>query len=84
MRRGGANAADWFKIDLLVALRERGLLLTQGECYSPIHPPALGGSYAPENFEKTSWRVHVSIMGQIHEQTKDLPPGTRITGVNFE
>jgi hypothetical protein len=72
----------WFKADLVAQLRARGLMLSQGQCYSPIHPPILGGSYEVDNFEAVPWRVHVGIMGQIHEQVKDLPPGTPITGID--
>ncbi len=74
------NLGAWFSPDLVLALRERGLMLSEGECYSPKHPLVLGGQMEPDNFEKTSWRVHLGIMGQIYEQTKDLPPGTPVTG----
>lgn len=74
------NLEAWFKPGLVGALRDRGLALSEGQCYSPVHPPILGGSMEPENFEVTDWRVHVGVMGQIHEQVKDLPPGTPITG----
>jgi hypothetical protein len=37
----------------------------------------------PDNFECTSWRVHLMPLGQIHEQVKDLPPGTPITGIDI-
>ena len=72
------NFAHWFLPELVLALRERGLVLGVGQCYSPIHHPALGGALVPENIEVTLWRVHFAIAGQIHEQTKDLPEGTKI------
>ena len=75
------NLHAWFTPGLVRALRERGLSLSAGQCYSPIHPPVLGGTMEPDNFEMTHWLVHLGIMGQLHEQTKDLPPGTPITGV---
>ena len=70
----------WFAPDLVAELRGRGLTLAPGQSYSPAHPPVLGGSMEPENFERVSWRVHFILMGHIHEQVKDLPPGTPITG----
>lgn len=77
------NLHVWFMPALVTALRDGGLLLAEGQCYSPIHPPVLGGSMTAANFEPTSWRVHLGIMGQIHEQVKGLPPGTPITGVKL-
>jgi hypothetical protein len=74
----------WFLPDLVSLLRERGLVLSSGQCYSPIHPPFLGGELVPENMEVTSWRVHFCIAGQIHRQIKDLPPGTRIDKITVD
>ena len=70
--------------ELVGALRERGLILAPGQCYSPIHPPVLGGEMVPENFELVSWRVHFYVVGQIHEQVRNLPEGTPITGINID
>jgi hypothetical protein len=74
----------WFGPGLVLSLRERGLFLADGQCYSPIHPLVLGGNMEPENFEATDWRVHLAIMGQIYEQSKDLPSGTPITGFKWK
>ncbi len=54
------------------------------ECLSFKHPPALGGQLDPDNFETCNIRVHFSIAGQIHQQIKDLPPGTAITNIKIE
>jgi hypothetical protein len=27
----------------------------------------------PENFEVTDWRVHVGLMGQMHQRLRDRP-----------
>ena len=71
----------WFLPALVLLLRERGLVLADGQCYSPIHPLVLGGELVAENIETTSWRVHFCIAGQIHRQTKNLPPGTKISKI---
>ena len=78
------NLHAWFAPDLVAALRGRGLKLTEGQTYSPIQAPVLGGSMDADNFECVPWRVHFIPMGQIHEQVKDLPPGTPIAGIDLK
>jgi hypothetical protein len=38
----------------------------------------LGGKLAVANLEPTDIAVHQGILSQIHEQTRNLPEGTRI------
>ena len=78
------NLHRWFAPDLVAALHARGLRPTEGQSYSPIHPPVLGGTMDAGNFECVPWHVHFIPMGQLHEQVKDLPPGTPIAGVDIE
>lgn len=59
-------------------------MLSEGQCYSPRQPLILGGQFEPGNFEVTSWRVHLGIVGQIYEQLRDVPPGTPINSVEIE
>lgn len=51
------------------------------QCVVPRVSPFLGGSDAIGDCEVISLMVAVSLAGQIWEQVKDLPPGTKITGV---
>jgi hypothetical protein len=69
------NLDRWFDPNLVSALRRRGLRLGPEQCYAPIEPLFLGGKMEPENFEVTAWRVHVGLMGQIHQRLRGLPPG---------
>jgi hypothetical protein len=59
-------------------LREAGVPLGRLQCYSPDVPPILGGSLSRDNLRPCDILVHASMLGQIHQQVKDLPPGTRI------
>lgn len=69
---------SWFVGFLLTEVRKlRGELLA-GECYSCKTPLSLGGQLDEDNFERTDLHVHYSILGQLHRQTKHLPPGTKI------
>jgi len=49
--------------------------LAPGECYGCKTPLSLGGQLEEDNFERTDLQVHYSILGQLHRQTKHLPPG---------
>ena len=72
------KAIEWFYADLVGEMKARGQILDKNQCYSFVHPPFLGGPYKPSNIEITDIEVHFSIIGQIHEQIKDLPVGTPI------
>ncbi|PYQ41764.1 MAG: hypothetical protein DMF77_14920 [Acidobacteria bacterium] len=62
---------QWFDPTLVSALRARGLRLGPEQCYAPIEPSILGGPMERANFEVTDWRVHVGLMGQMHERLRD-------------
>ena len=54
------------------------------ECVGYKVPLILGGAADASNMEVSSLVVWVSLSGQIYEQTKDLPEGAQITGINIE
>jgi hypothetical protein len=70
-----------FAVEMVGDLIKNSVTLKSGEIYSFKKPPALGGDYVLTNIEPTDIEVHFSISGQIHEQIKDLPEGTRINNV---
>jgi hypothetical protein len=74
---------DSFVPATIVQLREVGKTLEPGQIYSYKRPPVLGGSYSVANLEPTDIAVHFSILGQIHQQVKDLPPGTKISDIQI-
>jgi len=78
-----AEVSLWYKYGLLDEVRTSIGQLSEGHCYSPKVLPLLGGSFDVDNFEQTPWHVHVSINGQIHQQIKDLPVGTKISGFDI-
>src|SRR5207249_1066199 len=59
-------------VEMVVALRERGMTLGPGHIYSYKKSPVLGGEIALDNVEMTDIAVHFSIAGQIHEQVSKL------------
>jgi hypothetical protein len=64
------NLEAWFSPSLVLELRRRGLVLSEGQCYSPLQPLVLGGTKAAENFAVTSWRVHVGMIGRLYQQVR--------------
>lgn len=75
---------SWFSDFLLAELRKTHGELAIGECYSCKTPLSLGGTLEVDNFERMDLAVHLSILGQIHQQTKNLPPGVTINSVRIE
>lgn len=75
---------EWFMVELVDALKAAGLKLEPGSIYSYKKLPILGGNYTVDNFETTLIEVHFSFAGQIHEQVKDLPDGTKINTIKFK
>ncbi len=75
---------SWFVGFLLTEVRKACGELVAGECYSCKKPLSLGGQLEPDNFERTDLQVHYSILGQLHQQTRHLPPGTKIDNIKME
>ena len=80
LRQEPANAAEWFVPRLVGDIMQGGVRLSPGQCFSYKLPPMLNGRMEPSNFEPADLSVHLSVLGQIALQTKDLPDGTRISG----
>jgi hypothetical protein len=62
-------------------LASGGRMPAFAECVSPKVSLQLGGRDDASNWELAPIEVYVSIEGQIYEQIKRLPPGTKISGV---
>ena len=80
----GELRRSWFVGFLLPEVRKLRGDLTAGQCYSCKIPLSLGGQLEPTNFERTDLQVHYSILGQLHRQTRLLPPGTKIDTIKVE
>jgi hypothetical protein len=78
------NANQWFIPQLVGDILTAGRKLEPGECFGYVTPPVLGGEIEPDNFEPTDLQVHFGILGQIHRQVQDLPPGTPIGDIQIE
>ncbi len=63
---------------LAMAAEDRGLMPGADQVYGFVVPPVLSGELAVENVEVIDFVVSLNLAGQIHEQIRDLPPGTPI------
>lgn len=57
-----------------------GMRLGDGQCYDFRVNPVVGGKIEYENIEPRNFVVAVNLAGQLHEQTRHMAPGTKITG----
>ena len=78
------SAERWLMREVVDGQAALGMTPGTDECLSFKQPPVLGGEIEPDNFDIMSVLVHFSITGQIHEQVKDLPPGTKIGKIEIE
>lgn len=69
---------------LVMELRKLHGELADGQCFGCKIPLSLGGQLEASNFERTDIQVHYSVLGQLHCQTRHLPPGTKIHDVRIE
>ncbi|MBP2354904.1 hypothetical protein JOF29_006014 [Kribbella aluminosa] len=64
---------------LVVGAAGEGVVPSGDQVYSFAHPPQLGGEIALGNLEVLDFVVSLNILGQIHTQIRELPPGTPIS-----
>jgi hypothetical protein len=68
---------------LVMSARSRGMPLPPGHCYDFKLPPALGGAMDVDQIRTQLFVVKLDLAGQLHEQVKDLPPGTPIDKITI-
>jgi len=69
---------------LAIGAERRGLALKEAEVYDFAIPPVLGGSFTEDNVVARDFVVALTISGQIHDQVRNLPPGTPIKGFTVD
>lgn len=75
---------EWFMPELAMTLQNAQVRLKKGQCYAFKIPPVLSGKIEPGNVEPMDAAVYHHVVAQIHEQVRNLPPGTPITGFKLE
>ncbi len=62
---------------------DEGKTLSENQCYDFKVYPVLGGEIEYENIEIADLAVSLDMRGQVHEQVKDLPPGTKVSDIKI-
>ena len=75
---------DFLLGGLALAAERRGLVLTESEVFDFNPPPVLGGPFDAANLTAMDFVVAVNMAGQIHEQVRNLPAGTKIGRVTVD
>lgn len=70
---------NWFLPLLVEKVITAGKTLKENEVYSYKKIPVIGGEYSVDNIEPTDMSIHFGLSGQICEQIKVLPDGTKVT-----
>jgi hypothetical protein len=70
--------AKWFLPEVVETNMAIGMTLGAKECYGMGIPAFLSGKLEPDNIEPIDVYVYYSVTGQLLNQVKDLPPGTKI------
>lgn len=60
------------------------MTLSEGQCYDFKVNPVVGGAIEYGNIEPRDFVVAVNLAGQLHEQTRNMEPGSKITGFTIE
>lgn len=75
---------NYLMIGLADEASATGLEPSPSQVYSFRIPPILGGAVSLENVEVSDFVVNINLVGQIHAQTRHLPPGTTIGSVTID
>jgi hypothetical protein len=76
---------DNFLLGGLAMSAERlGMLLEPNEVYDFQIPPVLGGKTTVDNIVKMDFVVSLNLAGQLHNQVRHLPPGSKIKGIQVD
>ena len=70
----------YFLAGFIERAHRENLILNPEECYDFRLHPIVGGEMNFENIEKRSFLVALHLRGQLHEQVRHLPVGTKISG----
>ena len=66
---------------LVMGALRRGVRPGPEQIYVFVVPPILGGQIDADQLDVIDFVVGLHITGQLHEQVKDFPPGTPVSGV---
>ena len=72
---------EWFMAGVVQSLLDAGMVLGKTNATATRFRPCWAARLEVANIEPTDIAVHQGILSQIHEQTRNLPEGTKINKV---
>jgi len=69
---------------LAAGAEHQGITPTATQVYGFKIAPILGGEIGLGNIEVVDFVVSIDLLGQLHRQVRDLPPGTKISGFTVD
>lgn len=69
---------------LALAAHSQGIELAPNEVFDFVKPPILGGEFSIDNIQPMDFVVKINIAGQLINQVRQLPPGTKISGFTVD
>lgn len=79
-----AGQDHYLLADFAPAAARQGLVPAADQIYDFTISPVLGGAMELPNIDVIDFVVGVNIAGQLHEQVRNLPPGTAIEAVTID
>ena len=79
-----AGQERYLRRALVEAAFQAGKVPDETQVYEVTPPPVLGGALTVDTIHPADFVVTVNLDGQVHEQVRDLPPGTTISGFTLE
>jgi len=74
---------EWFLPEVVETNIQMGMTLASKQCYGMKIPAFLSGKLEPDNIEPIDVYVYYSVTGQLLNQVKDLPPGSKIDDIKI-
>jgi hypothetical protein len=68
---------------LVLGAARRGVERRPDQIYAFAPPPILSGSFDFDHLMVMDFEVGMSVQGQLHRQLQAMPPGTTISGFQF-
>ncbi len=65
------------------AAETQGLMLAESKAFDFTQPPVLGRQFSVENLQPKDFVVSLNISGQIHNQVRNLHPGSKISNIKI-
>lgn len=79
-----AKRDAWLFEGIVIGQASRGVFLEKGQCFGWVIPPIMGGAIEADNIEPHNIIAYETVVGALHKQIRDLPPGTKVSKITVD